>query len=59
MIDFVVPDLYLDKHVPVLKQVPSPLEFYRGYVSPNKPVVIKGAIEHWPAMRLWSNSYLR
>lgn len=37
---------------------PSALDFLRGYVAPNKPVVVTGAIDHWPALRLWSNEYL-
>eukprot|EP00887_Chlorella_sp_A99_P000675 scaffold5.g675.t1 len=37
---------------------PSPLEFLREYVAPNKPAVITGAIDHWPALRKWSEAYL-
>ncbi len=36
----------------------TPLSFYRDYVACNKPVIIDGAIDHWPAMRKWTNKYL-
>jgi len=52
-------ELYLDKRVPTLQQIPSPLVFYRDYVSANKPVVVRGAIEHWPAVHSWTYDYLR
>jgi jumonji domain-containing protein 7 len=38
---------------------PTPLQFYREYVSQNKPVIIEGAIAGWPAFTKWSNEYLR
>lgn len=38
--------------------VPDPLVFYRDYVAKNKPVIIQGAIDDWPALQLWSNDYL-
>jgi jumonji domain-containing protein 7 len=38
----------------------SPLEFYREFVSQNRPCIITGAIKsQWPAIRLWNNDYLR
>ncbi|OQS01127.1 hypothetical protein ACHHYP_01804 [Achlya hypogyna] len=37
---------------------PSPLVFYRDYVSKNIPVIITGGIDHWPAMRKWTDDYL-
>lgn len=38
---------------------PSPLQFFRDYVSPNKACLISNATLHWPALSLWSsNSYL-
>ena len=37
----------------------TPLTFYREYVSKNKPVIIEGAISHWPALTKWqSDEYL-
>ncbi|OXB72480.1 UNVERIFIED_CONTAM: hypothetical protein H355_002751 [Colinus virginianus] len=45
--------------VPYLDRPPSPLEFYREWVSPNKPCVIRNAIGHWPALRKWTLAYLR
>ena len=36
----------------------SPLQFQREYVSGNKPVVITGAIDHWPALQLWNSASL-
>ncbi|KAH9117179.1 hypothetical protein LEN26_012763 [Aphanomyces euteiches] len=37
---------------------PSPLEFYRDYVSKNIPVVITDAFDHWPALHKWTDDYL-
>ncbi|KAK7015906.1 JmjC domain-containing protein 7 [Halocaridina rubra] len=52
-------ELYLNSTVPVLDAVPSPLQFHRDWVAPNKPVILKGAVKHWPAIRKWSHYYLR
>mmetsp|Transcript_1017 Transcript_1017/g.1439 ORF Transcript_1017/g.1439 Transcript_1017/m.1439 type:complete len:342 (+) Transcript_1017:156-1181(+) len=30
------------------------LRFYRDYVAKNVPVIITGAMEDWPAMKIWS-----
>lgn len=52
-------DLYLDSRIPRIS-VPSPLVFYRDYVSRNRPVVIQGALEQWSALSKWKDSqYLR
>ena len=38
----------------------TPLLFYRNYVARNIPVIIDGAINHWPALQKWkSNAYLK
>lgn len=38
---------------------PTPLQFLRDYVCPNKPCLISNATSHWPALSLWSSpSYL-
>ena len=52
-------DLYLESRISRIP-VPSPLEFYRDYVSRNKPVIIQGALENWSALSKWTDSqYLR
>eukprot|EP01084_Bolivina_argentea_P110391 197134_1 len=51
--------LYLDTQIPILSKPPSSLQFYRDYVSWNRPCIIKHAFDHWPATYLWSNNYLR
>ena len=43
-------ELYLGRSVPCLDTVPEPLVFYRDFVSPNRPVVLRGAVAHWPAL---------
>lgn len=53
-----VRELYLGEEVLVLDSPPTSLEFLR-LVSRNKPVLIKGAISHWPALSKWDNSYLK
>lgn len=52
-------ELYLDTAVPVLSHTPSPVEFYRQYVSSNKPVVLSDFSTQWPALRKWTHDYLR
>lgn len=43
-----------------LKYSPSSSDFYNRFVHARKPVLIKGAANHWPAMTRWINqSYLR
>eukprot|EP01083_Nonionella_stella_P168774 570792_1 len=51
--------LYLDTQIPVLPKPPTSLEFYRDYVSFNRPCIIQHGFDHWPASYLWSNAYLR
>ncbi|GMH02938.1 hypothetical protein Nepgr_004777 [Nepenthes gracilis] len=42
-----------------LELPPSPVQFLRDFVSPNKPCIISNALLHWPAFALWScNDYL-
>ncbi|KAK4368823.1 hypothetical protein RND71_012615 [Anisodus tanguticus] len=42
-----------------LSSPPTPLHFFREYISPNKPCLISNAINHWPATTLWhSTRYL-
>ncbi|ESO91613.1 hypothetical protein LOTGIDRAFT_122126, partial [Lottia gigantea] len=52
-------ELYLDKVIPRLETPPSPVEFYRNFVSSNKPVVINNLINDWPALHTWSPDYFR
>ncbi|KAL7187883.1 hypothetical protein ACSBR1_037854 [Camellia fascicularis] len=39
-----------------LHSPPTPLQFLRHFVSPNKPCLISNATLHWPATSLWSSS---
>lgn len=34
-------------------------EFYEVYYTQNRPVVITGAMEHWPALTQWTPEYLK
>ncbi|KAG5857177.1 hypothetical protein ANANG_G00016340 [Anguilla anguilla] len=52
-------ELYLNETVPYLEEPPSPLEFYREWIGPNKPCIIRNAFNHWPALHKWNPSYLR
>lgn len=36
---------------------PTPLQFLRDYVSPNKPCLISDSINHWPALSLWPSMH--
>lgn len=52
-------ELYLNETVPYLEEPPSPLEFYREWIGPNKPCIIRNAFNNWPALHKWNPSYLR
>ncbi|XP_071534213.1 bifunctional peptidase and (3S)-lysyl hydroxylase Jmjd7 isoform X2 [Panulirus ornatus] len=52
-------ELYLNSEVPVLDEIPTSLELYRNWIAPNKPVIFRGAIKEWPAIKKWSFEYLR
>ncbi|XP_066551059.1 bifunctional peptidase and (3S)-lysyl hydroxylase JMJD7 isoform X2 [Amia ocellicauda] len=52
-------ELYLNEAVPYLSSPPSPLAFYRDWIGPNKPCIIRNAFNHWPALSRWNPSYLR
>ncbi|KAI8368725.1 JMJD7-PLA2G4B protein-like protein [Blakeslea trispora] len=45
--------------IQVYSKPPSPLEFLRESVHPNRPAIIKGAFDHWTARTQWTNDYLR
>ncbi|CAB4040306.1 Hypothetical predicted protein, partial [Paramuricea clavata] len=47
-----------DEIVEELPFMISPQDFYMKYVVKHKPVVIKGAVKHWPAYKLWTDDYL-
>ena len=59
MRNVLVSELYIGKHIQEVGCVPEPLEFYRDYVSMNLPLLIRGAVCHWPAVSLWTSAYLR
>ncbi|XP_039993450.1 bifunctional peptidase and (3S)-lysyl hydroxylase JMJD7 isoform X2 [Xiphias gladius] len=52
-------DLYLNQSVPYLEEPPDPLQFYRDWIGPNKPCIIRNALSHWPALSRWTPEYLR
>ncbi|XP_055496960.1 bifunctional peptidase and (3S)-lysyl hydroxylase JMJD7 isoform X1 [Leucoraja erinacea] len=52
-------DLYLNDAVPYLEKPPTPLEFQRSWLCPNKPFIVRNAISHWPAISKWTFPYLR
>ena len=51
-------ELYLSPSITVLDSPPSPLVFYREYVSKNRPVIIKNALMKWEALAKWTDDYL-
>jgi len=51
-------ELYLGEQIERIELL-KPIDFYRNYVSLNKPVIITGAIKHWKALRLWNYNYLK
>jgi lysine-specific demethylase 8 len=38
---------------------PSPEEFEARYIKGSRPVILRGAINEWPAMTLWSREYFK
>ncbi|GEM_PF-2053977 len=38
---------------------PAVQEFARSFLTPSRPVVIQGAIDDWPARKLWNPGYFR
>src|SRR5262245_39257965 len=38
---------------------PSRREFEERFLLPQRPVIVSGAMEGWPARELWTNDYLR
>ncbi|KNC56398.1 JMJD7-PLA2G4B protein [Thecamonas trahens ATCC 50062] len=51
------------RHGPIPRKVkvispPSASTFMRKYVAHNRPVIIRGAAEHWPARAKWDLDYL-
>eukprot|EP00877_Chromochloris_zofingiensis_P005210 jgi/Chrzof1/14690/Cz09g12060.t1 len=42
------------EHLPA---APSTCHFLANYVASNKPCVIQGAIDHWPALQCWNDRY--
>lgn len=49
----------MNRSVPYLEEPPEPLQFYRSWIAPNKPCIIRNALSHWPALSRWSPDYLR
>ncbi|XP_037690166.1 bifunctional peptidase and (3S)-lysyl hydroxylase JMJD7 isoform X2 [Choloepus didactylus] len=52
-------ELSMPLAVPYLDEPPTPLHFYRNWVCPNRPCIIRNALWHWPALQKWSLPYLR
>lgn len=51
--------MYLQREIAEVNHTITSLTFYRDFVSKNVPLVIRGAVKHWPAIDKWSISYLR
>lgn len=51
-------ELCIGGQITVLDQLPSALEFARDYYAKNAPVIIRGGVAHWPAVKKWSPEYL-
>ena len=54
-----VADYWQGPTIARLSAPPSAAEFLREYVGPSRPVIMKGAVDDWPALARWrSDSYL-
>ncbi|KAM6459323.1 bifunctional peptidase and (3S)-lysyl hydroxylase JMJD7 [Liasis olivaceus] len=52
-------ELCWPESVPYLESPPPPLEFYREWICPNQPCIVRNAFNHWPALKKWTLGYLR
>lgn len=52
-------DLYLSDEVEELFAPPRPLQMAQRWIAGNKPLVVRGAVSHWPALGKWTIPYLR
>uniref|UniRef100_A0A3P8VVP6 Bifunctional peptidase and (3S)-lysyl hydroxylase JMJD7 n=1 Tax=Cynoglossus semilaevis TaxID=244447 RepID=A0A3P8VVP6_CYNSE len=52
-------NLYLNHSIPILEEPPDPLQFYRDWIGPNRPCIIRNAFNHWPALTRWKSEYLK
>ena len=50
--------LYIRKKVERFDGCPTPLEFYRNWVSKNVPCIFTNTFNHWDALSKWNNKYL-
>ncbi|XP_063434150.1 uncharacterized protein LOC134715718 [Mytilus trossulus] len=46
--------------VTILKEFPSPTDFYENYIAKSVPFIVKGVLENgqFPAYKLWTDQYL-
>ncbi|XP_033122447.1 uncharacterized protein LOC117121372 isoform X2 [Anneissia japonica] len=47
-----------DGHIEILTTVPHPLKFWEKYVKKGEPVLFRGAANHSPGLKLWTDHYL-
>ncbi|KAM8708277.1 hypothetical protein ACLKA7_015277 [Drosophila subpalustris] len=52
-------ELCIGGQITELEKLPNALEFAREYYAKNAPVVIRGAVAHWPAVKKWTPEYLQ
>lgn len=55
---FPAADLDLGGRVDEVQAEVDPVTFLREYVAPNKPLIIRGGVRHWPALQKWTREYL-
>ncbi|KAM9294406.1 bifunctional peptidase and (3S)-lysyl hydroxylase JMJD7 [Gastrophryne carolinensis] len=54
-----VRELHGTDGIPYLEKPPTPLQFHRDWLNPNRPCVIRNAFNHWPALQKWTLDHLR
>lgn len=52
-------ELCLPEQVEELLAPPRPLQMAQRWIAGNKPLLVKGAVSHWPAVGKWTVPYLR
>uniref|UniRef100_A0A182PJR4 JmjC domain-containing protein n=1 Tax=Anopheles epiroticus TaxID=199890 RepID=A0A182PJR4_9DIPT len=52
-------DLFLPPNIPETYGIPSPLKFVRDNVAKNLPLIMRNAVNDWPAVQKWNSKYFR
>jgi len=52
-----VGDFYALNHVKVYETPPSPVQFLRDTLNDHQPCIIRGMLDSWPAMKVFTTPF--